>query len=513
MKKKILAMLLALSMLLSFSAILTSCATTDPGDQSGDQSGDQGGNTGADSSAVASYVNIDINPEISLTVSEGGVVLTAVGENEDGQVLLYGEEGIIGQSFDDAMDKILDLASDLGYLSEDNKVIEAIVSSVDDSKSEDLLSKINGKVSAKAADLGISFKVDTDGAYSLLRELEALKAENPENSKIAALTVSDYKLALKASENGEITFEAAIELDREALISRIDSAASKIEEYSTKAFRKAREAAMAIYDSALETALSGVYSAYFTKTNNYLMLPTAALYQSYSTAAFGIGSIADAIELLEEMGEYELDEGEVADILSALGLDALVVEDMKNSEGKLTVESVEDYIDVYLKNLPESAELEALEEEVDDLLDALESTAEEGISKLATTFSAEIEAVISALETAVSAIRSYVPAGSLDAFDKAILDVNAMIESGKITSDALDDIAEELADAAEELSVTIEGALEEANIAEIEALKAEIIEGLATMRSEVEAQLDKAEADAKAALAKIKSDRLAAKSE
>lgn len=82
---------------------------------------------------ACSFVSLDINPEISLTIDENELVVSVYGENEDGQVLLYEESAnIVGKDIESAIDKIVSLAIEYGYLDEENKVVGTTVSSADD---------------------------------------------------------------------------------------------------------------------------------------------------------------------------------------------------------------------------------------------------------------------------------------------------------------------------------------------------------------------------------------------
>ena len=497
--KKITSLIIVLAMVLSLGTILTSCGG------GGGDTGDSG--TPPENNTATSYVNLDINPEISLTVNSDGIVLAAVGENEDAVVLLYGENGIVGENVETAVGRIVDLAVEMGYLTEDNKVVETLVSDASGNATE-LLNTIKAEVEEKATSHGISFVVDTEGAHSLLRRLEELKAEYPDDDKIAALTVADYKLALKASENGDITFAEAIELERAELVDRVGKASEKIEQYSTKAFKQARAAALAIYDRALAAAEAGVYTTYFTTNGKLTMIPKGALYQAYMSAATGFESIADALELLEDASEYELDEAEVAAIVEELGLGADAVEAMKNSDGKITLESIEDYVDVYCKNHKGSPEIEALEDKLDDALDTFEDEMEANALKLAADYSDEINTVINSLKGSVDSIRAYVAASELAAFDKAVADVQAMIADGTITADAIEDVADDLKDAAETVEEAILATLTEEDLAKLDTLKSTVTLGLETVRAQVEEALSKAESDAKTFIENLKNSRL-----
>ena len=56
---------------------------------------------GKDEGAV-SYVGIDVNPSVSLMLDKNNKVVSVIAENEDAQVLLYGEASLVGMSAEDA---------------------------------------------------------------------------------------------------------------------------------------------------------------------------------------------------------------------------------------------------------------------------------------------------------------------------------------------------------------------------------------------------------------------------
>ena len=487
--KKILATLTLVCMLVSAMLALASCGGEPP------------------VSTATSYVNLDINPEISLTLDENGVVLTAVGENEDGQVLLYGEDGIVGVSLEAAVDKIIELADELGYITEDNVVMETLVSSANESLDTELLNKIQARVSVKAEELGISLEVGTEGAYTLLRELEALRLQYPDNELLASVSVADYKLALKASEDGEITVLAALELDKSALIERANAVSEKIEGYFTDAFNEARTRALAVYEKALAAALAGKYTAYFTTSGNLMALPKAGYYQAFFGAASGIESIADAVELLEDARDYEIDAARVNEIVTTLGLPAGESEKMKNDDGKITLESLRDYVDVYVKNLPE-ADRGAVEDELDELLDTIDDEIEATVSALALDLSDEIEAVVDALSDAVDSSLQLIASDALETLNSVFATLDAMVENGEITSEGLREVARDLYDEAEALEEDIREGLTEVQLEAIDAMEETIIAGLESVKATMESALASAEANAKEALENLKNRRL-----
>ena len=114
--KKIITTILLILMLSSIIITSASCSLIKG---TGNDKTDNGGNNDEGKNEITqskaqSFVSLDINPEITLTLDENGAVLTVVGENEDANVLLYGEETLVGMNIEAAVEKITALATELG---------------------------------------------------------------------------------------------------------------------------------------------------------------------------------------------------------------------------------------------------------------------------------------------------------------------------------------------------------------------------------------------------------------
>ena len=68
------------------------------------------------------------------------------------------------------------------YIDEENKVVGTTVSSENPEWAVALQEKVNTKITASAKELGLDITTDDEGAYSLMRQLEAFKAKYPEKS-------------------------------------------------------------------------------------------------------------------------------------------------------------------------------------------------------------------------------------------------------------------------------------------------------------------------------------------
>ena len=254
MKKKI---LIAILLLAVASTCLVACTKDD----------------GEDNGADRAYVSLDINPAVELITDGENTVTNVRGENEDGQVLLYNEAGIVGEKLDVAVKRIIELSIDYGYLSEDNKAVSVLVSAQDSANVASVQSTVDASVTATASAKG-------------LRRMEEAKEEYPDSAAVQNLSTQKFKLALSVSETCGISIDAAAELNDKDLIEMLKNASDNIEEFATDAYVRAKDSASAAYDKAVELAVCGVYSEYCY--DRILTEPLTAyyglVYQMYSAS-------------------------------------------------------------------------------------------------------------------------------------------------------------------------------------------------------------------------------------
>ncbi len=499
MKKKILSLILAAAMLLGVMAALASCAGTPDPDASAE-----------------SFVALNINPSVELTVDERGYVLSAYGANEDAQVLLYGEDGVVGVKLEDAVERITDLAVELGYINEENKVVSATVYAESESAKTKLEGKIEASVNKSAGKAGITLTVNSEELYSLLRELEAYKAQNPNSAEIQNLTPARYRLALSASEGGEITLEAAIALDNEALIEKINEAHKKAEEFATKAFNKARAEAMRAYDKAIELAQDAVYLEYFTSKffanpiANGTIYVDAVFYVAYASAAKGLEALEMAADWIDEDG-YELTAQETSAVLAVFGLTEADKALIAGSDGKVTIRSVEAYANKVLKNMAK-AEREALEDKIDDLLDEAEDRIEVLVEAAINDYKPEVDAIIASASAAVNALKTQaltIPAvnAMIEEYEEIVAAYNQLIADGELCEDDIEELAEMFEDKAEDIKDKLIAEISPEDKAAIDAKREQIKTEMTEQKETFNKALADAEAEAKAYLQALKNER------
>ena len=491
--KKFLSTLLCLLLILSATFIFTSCSTE---------------------KASASYISIDINPSIELTVDEESKVVSVYAANEDASVLLYGESGIVGSDVEDAIEKITEIAIELGYLDESNKIVGTTVSSKDAEWIKSLQEKINSKIIATAKSSGLEIETDAEGAYSIIRKLDALKAKYPDNAAVQNLSVSKFKLALSASESGELTVEAAAELDETALIELVSDTHSKIEAFATEAYNQAKQQALSIYDELSGIALDGIYGEFYIK--NVFSHPTTYwyghTYQMYKTTARGFDAIANALVFVEKIQNYSLDEAQITSVMTALGITDRTV--LLDGDGKVTIDSIYAYADKKFKNTEASAELEAMKSELDAALDDAEAKVNAEIQKAVNEYKDEIDAALVTSKEAMNLIISLLPASLTSALEAQNVEYNRVIDeltasftNGEASQAKMRECANKMNELAEEMLSKITADLSESELAEVQKMidsRKALLDGY---RDSMEETISKAEATVKSELEKIKAER------
>ncbi|MBQ8688900.1 MAG: hypothetical protein IJ515_00880 [Clostridia bacterium] len=497
MKNRILSLILVLSLLFATSFVLASCSGNDE--------------------AEVAFVSIDANPSVELTVEDGKVV-SAYGANEDAQVLLYSEEGIVGEKVEDAVEKITALAIEYGYISEENTVVGTSVSSADDEYAASLNEKINEKIVASADENGLTITANAGETYSILRRLEALKEQNPDNAEIQALTVGKFKLALSASENGDVELSVAVTMDNEELIEIIQARHSKAEAFATAAFEQARLAADKAYETALGVLGDAVYLQYYV--SNITKYPTsigdALLYQIYTNGERMINFAADGVATINDVRDYSLGEEATEAALDALNLSSDEVEKIQNLDGEVTLGSIEAYADKLIKNSQASAELEAIKAELDAVIDSAEVELAERKAEFIKEYEEEILAIEESAQAAFDGIMLLIPAAlkatvesGVDTFEESVEKLAADIQDGAITVSEIRESAELFGTKADELEEKMKAQIGEEGVADIAERRTEIEKTMSAQKKALDDALSKAESEAKAFLENAKNERIA----
>ena len=486
-----------------------------------DGSGSGTGNGGA-VGEPASFVSIEINPSVELTLDENGLVITAYGANEDGAVLLYGEEdNLLGKAYEDAVSHLTALAAELGYINEGH-IIEVDVCAETEAIASEIKGKLQSSITAAADKVGIAVSVAKDAANSLLRELNSLKERYSESDAVKNLTPEKYKLVKSAIESGELTVKEAAELSNKELIERVNSAHEKIEGYATELYRAAKAEAKKLYELAMGIALDGVYSTvYLERLGKILTNPEyrdtfyyGAVYQAYKTIARTLGSLEDIIEFGAKMTEYELDEATVNSLAEELGITDTSA--FRGSDGKITVGSVVRFVDEYLEKTELSEEVE---ERIEEILEACEDKAEIAASSK-DSFKADlnalklqIETIVGTVNTTASPLLPFLSADGKAKLEDALASLNAtvlkigeMLEGG-LTEDELEELTEDAEEKAEAMLKLIKEDLTEEELERVKTLTEDAKETVDRLTKEFTDRLKNAEDSAKAEIERLREER------
>lgn len=464
---------------------------------------------------AASFVSVDINPEVELTLNAENEVVSVYAANEDAQVLLYGELDLTGMDVDAAIETLIDLAVEQGYLSEDNHVVETSVVGEDEDATQALMSRIEAKITSQGEKLGLHVKCDSKGAYSLLRRLEAFKEQYPDSELIANLSVAEFKLALSASETGEVTLEAAVTMDKQELMNIIRDAHVNVEKLETDAYKKATEEANKIYKEALDAAQDDLYTQYFLQNplKHYNKLHYGPVYQMYRYAARALYAMADVMDTTQAVYTQALTEEQIAAVSAALGLSEEDLDLIKNEDGEITVESVESYADILFKNAEESEDYTEVKKALTEALTSCESQIH---NMLRRAHCPKVELTIEGIEGYITALNtqlSMMPAAQ-EGLSEFISDVEVIIaelktlaESEEVTSDAIRAAADALDAKAKEMLKKIETAIGEEGKAEIEGKRKEKEDALSHMREDLEEAYAQAKKEAEDRISGLKEER------
>lgn len=509
MKKKLISILLVVCLLISVCALFA-C--------NGDEE-----TPSTPTPTLDTFVSLDINPSIEMTVDSDNKVVSVYGANDDGKVLLYEETGIVGEDLEVAIEKIISLAVQMGYLDEENHVVSTNVVSTNNDIVSELNAKVNAKITGTASGLGLNVTTDAEGAFTTLCEMEELKAKFPNNQAIQNMTISKFKLAMSATENGAIDIETAIAMNDAALIESVKSAHAEIENYATEEYKRAEEEANIVYQKAVEFAKDMVYVEFFSE--KFISNPFAnassvyfgSLYCLYTLPAKGFELMAKASQCVKDYKDETLSEDAVQRVMNALGMEESEIDSLKNEEGNITINSVEKYVNVYFKNSSVGVELEEIKTEVKQVLSDVKGEVKEAVSVFQEKYKEEVEAVIEIAESYVTMVEGFIatlPESIKTEVNRYVTDFNDIIVGVKtaiddgLTIEELNGYAESLKLKASTIREDMLAKLTDADKSEIAARQEQAVAELTKDRQEFEQSIESAKQSAKNKIADIKARRL-----
>ena len=314
------------------------------------------------------FVTIDINPSVELVVDANDNVLSAGGANRDAQVMLFQEDGIVGVNVNVAVENVAELAVRYGYLSQETSSVDIdVVTERTDGQAiaQNICARFVDSVAN--ADCDISVNVTCDSLLTIAKELEALKAQYPDQKRIADMSESEYRLVKRVTEaDSSIDLESALALSFDDLLEKVKSIHNgAVGKYGAD-YKRDVENAQFAYDSAKQTLNAGLYVAYFAakaiSTRNfdekiaYAQRATYALeYLSAKSYELALSNCLACLDSFKSSPVYELTPQEMQDIATALGVDVATLEEhtrANESDGEYLVEnnSLDAYINFLFRN-------------------------------------------------------------------------------------------------------------------------------------------------------------------
>lgn len=385
MKKKIIiSVIAAMSALILCLGLMTACVfSTATGDRA--------------------YVALDINPSVELTVTDGRVSSVRT-LNRDARVMLYGSEGIVGETPEAAARKIAALALEFGYMTQSNSNIGLAVASDDEAVGEKIYGDVSAAIADEAEKSGLAVTVSDDAGAGLERELTELKGQYPDNGAIQNLTAAKYRL-IRAAMNADrrLTIETAVRMSLDDLADIVED---YYEEYGLFA------------DDALETEFDLAEYEYRAKA---WAIADGAYVAADEARGTEYAALRGAYLTLDRIGEIDselaemsaLTEDDLLYVAGKLGLDEAetqaFVASATDGLGYVSEDAVEHYLDGLERNFRGS---EDEEEEFEELLDELEDYIDDAEDRA--QFTAELKAEA---EAALAAVEQYVGRLTVDSFD------------------------------------------------------------------------------------------------
>lgn len=159
---------------------------------------------------ASTLITVDINPSITFTLDEDGVITGYVLSNEDAEIVAA-DLTFIGLTYEDALELFLDAAIETGYVDvtrTDNVVVVTITQDAE-AGYEAFQAEVQAQIARHLSNSGIQAAVENGSDY--YEEIRELAEAND-------VSVGRIILIRAAMRNDEtLTFEAALETDPEVL--------------------------------------------------------------------------------------------------------------------------------------------------------------------------------------------------------------------------------------------------------------------------------------------------------
>lgn len=145
---------------------------------------------GTEEAYAQSYVTLSINPEVEMVTDAEGVVEAVYPVNEDAEILLADSE-LEGMTLDEAIDEILDVAEEAGYLDETTEDIEISVDTEDEGIGAQIRERVKTRVREKLQAKGLNCPVEDRDMSEYAAQASALGKSNAEVRMMARIMEND----------------------------------------------------------------------------------------------------------------------------------------------------------------------------------------------------------------------------------------------------------------------------------------------------------------------------------
>ncbi len=306
-------------------------------------------------------VKISINPSVEMTLDENGVVLSIYGINEDGRILIYGEQDkIIGTMYEEATEYIVTLAAELGYLDEETGTINTEVLAEDPLAVEYIRQKVNEKIENTAREIGIDVEANENQLAGITLEYDEFRERYKDDPEIQQLTISKFTLAKTASERDGMSLYVACKLTTGELLYIIGSAHTSLEVYATEEYLEMKSWVLEEVAEYMSLMNNFAYATVY-KTNIFKYQATRYYGEIYAlTRTFGVmyGVYYGLIKTMYSSVDVEVGEDILQNIADQLSLDSVQIlkNEVCNFDGSVNVNKMIEYCEKIIteKNLTET---------------------------------------------------------------------------------------------------------------------------------------------------------------
>ncbi len=411
MKKRILSVLLATAMLLATTVVLfTSCGKKDATPPEG----------------TYTRLTVDINPSVEFMVDDQNKVVSVTALNDDGSILIAGE-AFVGKTPEEAVELMVSLATETGYLVKGNVKADENEVKISVSGNSEYAEQLIEKAESKAEE--VMKKLDIEGKVA---KVEAMKTE---------------KLQELARETGLFTEEEVAAMSEKQLYAAIAAGRAETALLLTEEMRKA-------YYSAKESRISFANSEATAEIIEAMGGIYEIVYLGYKSA---VDAYSKAITALDEFRYESLvsPDSEYQKSLAALRDAKTELLAQKNYVASLDVNGETYATATVTLQLSEEnyekvlAAYEALGEKLNASLEALIATLRESESalraledKFSDNIKAELQAKAGEIENAVNDAKDSFFAefenahkGDIEASEQALIEQKNKLKEAAVTTE------------------------------------------------------------------------------